>query len=150
MKALDVGATPQREPRTSRPEAAVQQAAQEQDPATTAMYPACYRYLWPPGAVCSPAWRSDLSARAVAAALGLHGRNLNRRRAAEGTSSFALMREGRYQVARDLSANTAPPVAEIAATLVYANIGNFTRALNRWSGVTPTTWRQLGALRIAK
>lgn len=86
--------------------------------------------------------RGDLSVRAVAAALGLHARTLNRRLAGEGTSVFALTKEVRYRVARDLLANTALPVTEIAATLLYGNIGAFTRAFREWSGVAPSVWRE--------
>ena len=86
--------------------------------------------------------RGDLSVRAVAASLGLHARTLNRRLADEGESVFDLVQDVRYQVARDLLANTALPVTEIAATLVYANTGGFTRAFTRWSGVGPTDWRR--------
>lgn len=86
--------------------------------------------------------RGDLSTRAVAAALGLQIRTLNRRLAADGTSVFQLTKEVRYKVARDLLANTALPVTEIAATLVYANTGGFTRAFTHWSGSGPGEWRR--------
>lgn len=86
--------------------------------------------------------RGELSVRAVAAALGLQVRTLNRRLADEGTSVFELAQDVRYQVARDLLANTALPVTEIAATLAYANTGGFTRAFTRWSGHGPADWRR--------
>ena len=74
--------------------------------------------------------------------LGLQVRTLNRRLADEGTSVFELAQEVRYQVARDLLANTALPVTEIAATLAYANTAGFTRAFTRWSGHGPSAWRR--------
>lgn len=86
--------------------------------------------------------RGDLSVKAAAAVLGIHPRTLNRRLADDGTSVFALTKEVRYQVARDLLVNTALPVTEIAATLSYTNIGGFTRAFARWSGLSPSEWRQ--------
>jgi len=64
---------------------------------------------------------------AVASALGMHPRMLNRRLARQGTSVFELMKEVRFQIARDLLANTSLPITEIAATLLYANNGAFTR-----------------------
>lgn len=85
--------------------------------------------------------RGDLTVRAVAAASGLHPRTLNRRLAEAGTSVFALMAEVRYQIARDLLANSALPLTDIAATLVYADLGSFTRAFRRWSGTSPSDWR---------
>ena len=48
----------------------------------------------------------------------------------------------RYQVARDLLANTGLSVTEIAATLVYADTAAFTRAFRRWSGRSPSAWRR--------
>lgn len=91
--------------------------------------------------------RGDISVRAVAAALGLHVRTLNRRLAAEGTSVFVLTQEIRYQVARDLLANTTLPMTEIAATLAYTQISAFTRAFRRWSGLGPSDWRRHSARR---
>ena len=86
--------------------------------------------------------RGDITVRAVAAASGLHPRTLNRRLAKEGTSVFALMADVRYQIARDLLENTTLPVTDIAATLVYADLGSFTRAFCRWAGVSPSAWRR--------
>ena len=86
--------------------------------------------------------RGDVSVRGVAAALGLHAQTLNRRLAAEGTSVFALTKEVRYQVARDLLANTTLAVTEIAATLVYADSAAFTRAFRQWAGTNPLAWRR--------
>lgn len=86
--------------------------------------------------------RGDASVRGVAATLGLHVRTLNRRLAAEGTSVAAIMTDLRYQVARDLLANTTLSVTEIAATLVYGDTAAFTRAFRHWSGMPPSNWRQ--------
>lgn len=85
--------------------------------------------------------RGDMSVGAVAAAMGLHPRSLNRRLAQEGTSVFELAKEVRFQIARDLLANTSLPITEIAATLLYASTGAFTRAFRLWSGQSPSDWR---------
>jgi AraC-like DNA-binding protein len=85
--------------------------------------------------------RGNVSVDAVAAAVGLHPRSLNRRLAREGTSVFELLKEVRFQIARDLLANTSLPITEIAATLVYSNIGAFTRAFHLWSRESPSDWR---------
>lgn len=86
--------------------------------------------------------RGDMSVAAVSAAMGLNPRSLNRRLAREGTSVFDLMKEVRFQVARDLLASTALPITEIAETLLYSSIGAFTRAFRLWSGRSPSDWRQ--------
>lgn len=85
--------------------------------------------------------RGDLSVDAVAAVMGLTPRTLNRRLAREGTSLLELMKAVRFQIARDLLENTALPITEIAATLLYANIGAFTRAFRHWSQASPSDWR---------
>jgi len=83
----------------------------------------------------------NASVEAVAAAMGLHPRSLNRRLAQEGTSVFELLKTVRYQIARDLLENTSLSISEIASTLLYANIGAFTRAFRHWSRQSPSDWR---------
>lgn len=91
--------------------------------------------------------RGDVSVEAVAAGVGLHPRALNRRLAREGTSVFELLKEERYRIARDLLANTPLPISEIAATLLYSSVGNFTRAFQAWSHESPSGWRMTRAMR---
>ena len=83
----------------------------------------------------------DVSVEVVAASVGLHPRTLNRRLASAGTSMFKLLKEERYRIARDLLANTPLPISEVAATLLYSSIGNFTRAFQTWSQESPSDWR---------
>lgn len=85
--------------------------------------------------------RGNISVEAVAAAVGLHSRTLNRRLAREGTSVFELTQQVRFQIARGLLSNTSLPVTEIAATLLYSDIGAFTRAFRRWAQQSPSDWR---------
>jgi AraC-like DNA-binding protein len=85
--------------------------------------------------------RGDVSVEAVAASVGLHPRTLNRRLAREGTSVFELLKKERYRIARDLLANTPLPISEVAATLLYSSVGNFTRAFHGWSHESPSDWR---------
>lgn len=83
----------------------------------------------------------NASVEAVAAAMALHPRSLNRRLAQEGTSVFELLKTVRFQIARDLLENTSLSISEIASTLLYANIGAFTRAFRLWSKQSPSDWR---------
>lgn len=83
----------------------------------------------------------NASVEAVAAAMGLHPRRLNRRLAQEATSVFELLKMVRFQIARDLLENTSLSISEIASTLLYANIGAFTRAFRLWSNQSPSDWR---------
>jgi AraC-like DNA-binding protein len=85
--------------------------------------------------------RGNVSVAAVAAAMGAHPRSLNRRLAQQRTSVFELMKEVRFQIARDLLTSTSLPITEIAATLLYASNGAFTRAFRSWSNESPSDWR---------
>jgi AraC-like DNA-binding protein len=71
----------------------------------------------------------------------IHRRTLNRRLKAAGTGFHVLVDEVRYEMARQLLADTAMPIIQVAAALDYSEPSAFTRAFRRWSGQTPTTWR---------
>ncbi len=75
--------------------------------------------------------------------LSMHRRTLNRRLQAEGTTFQAVLDDVRYQVARDLLANTEVPLDDIAATLGYAGLTPFMRSFRRWSNATPGQWRRM-------
>ena len=57
-----------------------------------------------------------------------------------------LIDEVRYDVARQLLRDTALPVAEIAAALDYSGSAVFDRAFRRWSGMSPSAWRDEHAI----
>lgn len=78
----------------------------------------------------------------IAALLSLHKRTMHRRLVAEGTQFRVLDAECRYDIARQLLEHSESPITEIAAALGYAETSVFTRAFRRWSGTTPTRWRE--------
>jgi AraC-like DNA-binding protein len=78
----------------------------------------------------------------LAQALAMHRRTLNRRLQAVGTTFQSVLDEVRYEVARDLLANSNAPLDDIAATLGYAAVTPFMRTFRRWSGTTPGQWRR--------
>ena len=82
------------------------------------------------------------SMQSVAAELGMHRRTLDRQLQRFGASFKALSDEIRYEVSRQLLADTAMPVIAIAQSLHYADPSAFTHAFRRWSGTTPTHWRK--------
>jgi len=82
------------------------------------------------------------SVQEVAARLSLHRRTLNRRLQARGTSLHQLVEDTRFEIARQLVENTRMPLADITATLGYADASAFTRAFRRWTGKAPSAWRQ--------
>jgi AraC-like DNA-binding protein len=81
------------------------------------------------------------SADTVAHLFAMHRRTLNRRLSAEGTAFKAVADEIRFEIARQLLADTRMPFSQVAATLDFSEASAFTRAFRRWSGQTPTSWR---------
>jgi AraC-like DNA-binding protein len=77
----------------------------------------------------------------VAAELGLHPRTLNRRLKDEGSTFRDLLNDARYEVARQLLRVTRVDIADIGEALGYADPSGFTRAFERWSGLSPSQWK---------
>jgi AraC-like DNA-binding protein len=78
----------------------------------------------------------------VAQALALHRRTLDRRLSAEGTTFQRVLDGVRDAVAREHLRDSNLSIAEIAASLGYADYVSFTRAFKRWTGTTPGAWRE--------
>jgi len=81
------------------------------------------------------------SADDIAHLLAMHRRTLSRRLKDGGMGYRAITNEIRFEIARQLLTGTQVPLAQIAAALGYSEASAFTRAFRRWSGQTPTTWR---------
>ena len=73
--------------------------------------------------------------------LGLHKRTLSRHLKAAGTGFRTVADEVRFGVARQLVADTNIPLAQISAALDFSEPAAFTRAFQRWSGVSPSLLR---------
>jgi AraC-like DNA-binding protein len=82
------------------------------------------------------------TAPAVASVLGLRPRTLNRLLGKTGTSFNRMLGDTRYEVAQRMLRDRAAPIVSIAWSLGYADASAFSRAFRRWSGITPTEWRQ--------
>ena len=82
----------------------------------------------------------------IAQQLGMHERTLHRRLKNEGTSFRQQLDDIRYWVARQLLANPDNRVSEIATALKYTEPAAFCRAFKRWSGCTPSQWRNDNAV----
>jgi AraC-like DNA-binding protein len=74
--------------------------------------------------------------------LGLSVRSLSRRLAEEGTTFQRALDEIRFAMARELLSVTNLPVGDIAHTLSYAAHAPFVHSFRRWSGMTPSEWRE--------
>jgi AraC-like DNA-binding protein len=81
------------------------------------------------------------SASDMAQHLGLHKRTLNRHLKAAGTGFRTVANEVRFDVARHLVADTNIPLAQVSAALDFSEPAAFTRAFQRWSGVSPSRLR---------
>jgi AraC-like DNA-binding protein len=78
----------------------------------------------------------------VARRLGTSGRSLGRRLAAQGTSFKALVDDLRRELARRYLAIGAHRPKAIAALLGYQDVVAFHHAFRRWTGMTPTQFRE--------
>jgi AraC-like DNA-binding protein len=78
----------------------------------------------------------------IAALFAIHPRTLNRRLKSYGTSFQELTDQCSFEIAKQLLLNTSMQLMQIAATLNYADASAFTRAFRRWSGTTPSLWRE--------
>ena len=83
----------------------------------------------------------NCSAEGLASLLAMARRTLNRRLGAEGTRFRTIVNEVRFEIARQLLADTSLSFGQIAAALDYSEASAFTRAFRRWSGQTPSAWR---------
>jgi AraC-like DNA-binding protein len=77
----------------------------------------------------------------VAAKLGMSPRTLARRLSSEGSSFAAILEDVRSALAHRYLADRTLPISQIAWLLGYAEIGTFTRAFQRWTGIPPSAAR---------
>ena len=80
----------------------------------------------------------------IAASCPLKARTLQRRLAEAGTTDRRIVDEVRFEAACRLLEDRGLSLAEIASVLGYSDPANFTRAFTRWSGTTPSAYRQRG------
>ncbi|MGB7931780.1 MAG: AraC family transcriptional regulator [Gammaproteobacteria bacterium] len=79
----------------------------------------------------------------IAGQLCIHERTLHRRLREEDTSFQLELDAVRYDIACQLLAGSAMPLASIAETLCYSGVSAFNRAFKRWTGFTPARWRAI-------
>ncbi|MDR7036050.1 AraC-like DNA-binding protein [Methylobacterium sp. BE186] len=69
-------------------------------------------------------------------------RTFSRQLRAEGTSFKQLSNEAQFRVAKHLLADTCMAIGHISVALDFSEPAAFTHAFRRWSGLTPSAWRQ--------
>lgn len=92
----------------------------------------------------------DISMETAASRLGLHQRTLRRRLSEEGVTFEDIRDEMRFTIARELLEMTDLRIGDISQALALASPGVFAETFCRWSGMTPTRWRQQAASRMAR
>jgi AraC-like DNA-binding protein len=69
-------------------------------------------------------------------------RTLSRRLRAEGTTFRQLASEAQCRVAKQLLTDTCMSLTQISTALNFSEPAAFTHAFRRWTGMTPSAWRQ--------
>lgn len=77
----------------------------------------------------------------VSDTLNISSRTLRRRLNDEHTNFKEVYQHCRFELAKNYLLNTDVKVEEIAQLLGYNDPGNFTNAFKRWSGISPTKYR---------
>lgn len=78
----------------------------------------------------------------IAHSLNMSVRTLHNRLAAEGTSYQEILVDIRRELAEQYIEQRSLSVTEIAYTLGFSDCSNFSRAFQRWTGCSPTEFRQ--------
>jgi AraC-like DNA-binding protein len=86
----------------------------------------------------------DASEQAVADALHMSLRSLQRKLKAEGTSYKALLDSTRRDLAVQYVRSSRMSINEITYLLGFSEPGNFSRAFKRWTGTSPSQFRATG------
>jgi AraC-like DNA-binding protein len=79
---------------------------------------------------------------AVARSLGISVRSLRRRLDEEGVSYTSLLNEARATVAKRMLEDSSRSIYETAYAMGFSDPSAFHRAFKRWTGMTPTQYRE--------
>jgi len=93
------------------------------------------------GAIGEQLPKGQVALNDTAELMGFSVRTLQRRLAALGLSYSHLVDEVRFIKARELI-QAREKLADVATHLGYADAGSFTRAFERWTGMSPLQYRK--------
>jgi len=85
---------------------------------------------------------NELDAAAIADALHMSPRTLQRRLEGEGTALTEVVARARRDLAEKLLSDASLPLAEVAARCGFSELATFSRAFKRWTGKPPGQWRR--------
>lgn len=91
------------------------------------------------------AWTGSPRVEDFAAQVGISARSLSRRLAERGLSFSDVLRQVRYDLSRQLLAETDRQMCEVASACGYRDGAPFQRTFRRWSGTSPGRWRSLNS-----
>jgi AraC-like DNA-binding protein len=80
----------------------------------------------------------------VAARMGTSVRTLQRRLRAGGATYAGVVQQARLTAARRMLRDQARKICDVARVLGYSDPAHFTRAFQRWTGLTPRDFRRRG------
>lgn len=103
------------------------------DSASTLVHEIRQRLLFRPGQI--------LSIDQLATEMGMSSRSLRRHLAHETTSYREIVDGIRFELAKEYLDETSLPLSDIAAVLDYNEPAAFSHAFKRWSGITPSAYR---------
>jgi AraC-like DNA-binding protein len=92
----------------------------------------------------------DATAEAIAAALKMSARTLQRRLEEEGHRYSSVLDDVRARVAKRLLADPSLGLGEIAYRIGFCDLATFSRAFKRWTGVPPGTYRRLRSVPLGR
>jgi AraC-like DNA-binding protein len=92
--------------------------------------------------ICRALGKSDVGIEAIAPALAMSPRTLQRRLKEEGLSFQDVLDGARAEFSKGYLGKSSLGLSEIAFLLGYSELRAFDRAFRRWTGQTPTEWRK--------
>ena len=85
--------------------------------------------------------QGEVTAAMLAQQFAMHERTLSRRLRTQGVRFQAILDDVRFEAARHLLRDTNLDITNVALALGYAEGSAFTKAFQRWSGMSPSQWR---------
>lgn len=83
----------------------------------------------------------------VAKSLHMSQRTLHRRLSEQNTSFRGVLSDVRRELAEGYLRETMIPVTEISYLVGFSEVSSFSRAFKKWTGHSPTTYRDVGGLK---
>jgi len=90
-----------------------------------------------------------LDVHRVADSVRTSARTLQRRLHGVGVTYARVVQQMRFEAARKLLRDPDRKIRDVARLLGYSDAAHFTRAFQRWTGLSPSAFRRSGRVRVA-